>query len=560
MGSAMILTLIALATISVQRLQRRALNDQTACLEAENNAQVAIRLAAQSLHGDAWRATAAHGYWEQGKGFGGGEYSIHAIDPIDGDFADDIRDPVIVTGVGSSGDATRKTRVTLVPSVQPLAALRAGVWCEEELEIEDATVHADQVIGSNKFVSSDSATISAPVESAGGVTGGSYQRTVSENMDARPLPTSDEVTMTYLPLASPIEYSSLSSTTERLLPDGGFESNFSGLYADDAECTIERSTSLPGSGNYSIHVSNRTSATASPAVDVTNWLTSEQHLTIFGFMLGTGFSGQINVELTYRARGQAPITLAARGPFAFPFWTPFLVSFRPDWEGPLDYAYVRIYCHSTDDFFLDDLDFRLTSTDGSFLFREVIGPGTHQSDTSDHDGVYVIDCDGKNLFIKNCRIQGTLILLDPGPKSAVAHGPLVWQPAIDNYPALLISSPDASRVFRIQCSRGALSEKQEGRNFNPNGVPFHGVFDSDETDVYPSSLRGIVFSDASLQISNAVRLEGAILARGHVEIKNGDLEVVPNDDLLRWPPEPFRLPTTYRILPDSIRSSLKILE
>jgi len=102
-------------------------------------------------------------------------------------------------------------------------------------------------------------------------------------------------------------------------------------------------------------------------------------------------------------------------------------------------------------------------------------------------GVYYIECDGDNVCIRNCRIVGTLVLRNAGSASRV-EGSVNWEPAVSNYPALLVEGNMA-----FGCSATSLDEQTFFVNFNPCGTPYQGQWDTDLWDFYPSRIKGLVY-------------------------------------------------------------------
>jgi hypothetical protein len=124
-----------------------------------------------------------------------------------------------------------------------------------------------------------------------------------------------------------------------------------------------------------------------------------------------------------------------------------------------------------------------------FISDEVLSPARNPygSGTTNPEGIYVIDClDGK-IHIRNSRIVGTLVLLRPGSGSVI-YASVNWEPAIENYPALLV---DGDMHFAL--SNAALSEAALGKNFNPAGTPYDGTSDSKMDGTYPSVIKGLVY-------------------------------------------------------------------
>lgn len=123
----------------------------------------------------------------------------------------------------------------------------------------------------------------------------------------------------------------------------------------------------------------------------------------------------------------------------------------------------------------------------STIDRRVISTQLNPFGKSNPEGIYVIYCAGQQLCIKNSRIMGTLVLIDPAPNSSL-EGSLRWDAAITNYPALLVKGG-----LVIKSSSTSLSEFFLVTNFNPASAPYMGLSDSDQIDTYPSEINGIVY-------------------------------------------------------------------
>lgn len=134
------------------------------------------------------------------------------------------------------------------------------------------------------------------------------------------------------------------------------------------------------------------------------------------------------------------------------------------------------------------------------LQKVVLSPASNPYGATNANGIYVIDCQGQSLIITNCRIAGTLVLLNPGLSTAVT-GSVRWVPAVTNYPCLLVNGSIALQMSSSNLSEGTLST-----NFNPPGTPYvypSGSTDSDTSDSYPSSIAGLVYVSGNVTTSNA---------------------------------------------------------
>ena len=120
----------------------------------------------------------------------------------------------------------------------------------------------------------------------------------------------------------------------------------------------------------------------------------------------------------------------------------------PAWTGDLEYAYIKVSdassSGSTNEFYLDDVEITEVAS-GRFIYRKVLSPSVNPfSGGTNAEGIYWINCNGNRLTIERSRIHGTLLVVNPGAGSSIAHGPISWAPAVAGYPALLVDADNAS--------------------------------------------------------------------------------------------------------------------
>ena len=164
-------------------------------------------------------------------------------------------------------------------------------------------------------------------------------------------------------------------------------------------------------------------------------------------------------------------------------------------------------------------------------------------------GIYVIDCGGLDLEIKNSRLHCTLVVANAGNGSKVM-GSVFWEAAQPNYPALLVEND-----FGLELSREPLEESAAGVNFNPAGTPYRGVVDSSTNTVYPSQIHGLIYINKLTHIGNpAAKTDvfGVIVSGDKVE-GAGHLFVHYRDLFSLSPPPGFGSFSSVRIVPGSVR-------
>ena len=129
----------------------------------------------------------------------------------------------------------------------------------------------------------------------------------------------------------------------------------------------------------------------------------------------------------------------------------------------------------------------------------------------------------------------------------IRQRPISWQPAVAGYPALLVQADAADNAdFSINATNRALSEKENGVNYNPVGAA-HDDFgqDSDTNDIYRSSIRGLVAVQDDLTFQNRALVRGQVIVGDDLINTGGELEVESLPDSLLTPPPGFTAPYTY---------------
>jgi len=150
--------------------------------------------------------------------------------------------------------------------------------------------------------------------------------------------------------------------------------------------------------------------------------------------------------------------------------------------------------------------------DGALFVDEVIfspGHNPYWPYTTSANGVYVIDCAGSDVCIRDCRIVGTIVLRKAGSGTRIQQA-VNWKPAVAHYPALLV---EGSLAFRE--NGGALDEDMENENYNPAHTPYDGHSDNDQRDQYPSRIEGLIYV-----ANNAVAGAGVHTVHGVIVVGN----------------------------------------
>lgn len=136
----------------------------------------------------------------------------------------------------------------------------------------------------------------------------------------------------------------------------------------------------------------------------------------------------------------------------------------------------------------------------------VLGPTHNPFGSTNARGIYVIDCANNNITIRDARIEGTLVLLNPGSSSKIERS-VSWKPADPSLPALLVRGR-----ITIELLAANLSEATIAANLNPVTAPYGGAWDSDTSDTYPSRIEGLMYATDDFVIQSNTTILGQVIA------------------------------------------------
>ena len=149
-------------------------------------------------------------------------------------------------------------------------------------------------------------------------------------------------------------------------------------------------------------------------------------------------------------------------------------------------------------------------------------------------GVYKIDAKDQTVRISNSRIEATIVILD-ARKVQISKG-IVWEcPA--GADAIIVSK----QTLEFNDLDPTLDENESSENFNPTSTPYReDQSDSDQDDVYPQTLRGLIYSlkEVRFQQTNdhPVHINGGIYGKNvRVEgrVRVSSMEDLPANPSLR---------------------------
>jgi len=555
LGTSLLIALLGMCAIMGQRIQNRLIRSSSDIRQAQLNASTAVELALLTMKQDtSWRSNNVNGNWFVNRSTGNGTCTVNVVDPIDGSLSNNGDDPVVVTGIGYSGQAQQRVKVTVDPRKDPLSCLRSAIAVGGSIGIINDTFRTNGLTTANQILASGS-QVYGKVE-ATSITGGTFNGTTTTvTSDKRPkMPDWSSVFQYYKDNATALTIGSLPSTTPNLGRNTSFDTDTSywtGSAIGLPTANLVQSSNIVGHAAC-VRVRDRTALTAGASQYIDHFVKSggSYNITI-QICPNSAVGNYFRVKLATKSTTGSVQTNQSTATFILSGnWQDVTVTLTaPAWTGNLEYARVTIDTDSTNilasnnDFYIDNLDIRENVT-GRFIYRSVIGTGVNTAYSgapTNAQGLYKIDCGGQKLVIERSRIYGTLLVINPGSGSCVSNGPINWSPAVAGYPALLVDADTATTAdFAINASNQVLSEKDNGINFNPVGAP-HDEFgqDADTNDIYRSQIRGLVAIRHDLSFANRALVRGQIIVGNNIANSGGELEVDYQPDSLLSPPSGF---------------------
>ena len=166
----------------------------------------------------------------------------------------------------------------------------------------------------------------------------------------------------------------------------------------------------------------------------------------------------------------------------------------------------------------------------------------------DTNGVYQINANGQSIRIASSRIQATLVITNANVIEITSS--VSW-----SYPttpgAILVSDS----VINFVDIDPILDEATQNVNFNPTSTPYRGVADTDTNDIYPTELRGMIYTTNDLNVLSVtqgrLQITGGIVC-GDLRIES-HVSVNQLDELLDSPPLPLSNLTPMQFIHGTFR-------
>ncbi|MCX5662022.1 MAG: hypothetical protein NTW19_20275 [Planctomycetota bacterium] len=545
LGPALVIGLIGMGALAMARSQNRAGVAAADFATARLCANAGIEIALFKMRADPyWRTHLGNGAWFTNVALGQGRYSVTAADPISGDVTLASNHPVTLTSTGAKGSASYSLQVTVQATPTALSCLNVSMCSGGDTTLNASTLTSDQSVEANgAFSNGTGCTVNADVQAVGTInTAGTYTKSKQILASSLVLPDAVHVFDFYNANGTAISYASLyKSNATQLISNTSFESNTTGWYVyapSSGSVTLGQNLLQHTDGLFSLQTGSRNGAGDVPATDLplANMRCGDTY-TVAAQAYASGLTANVQATIVVvtstgtQSFSASPVALKPGGG-----WVNAGGNIAVSWTGTLIKATLKFDCTSnTGNLLIDAVGVTDSSLPSSayLLDRVVLSPASNPYGSTNAKGIYLLDCGGKSVTIGPCRIVGTLVVTNAGSGTTI-QGPIVWEPALANYPALLT---DKAITLTVNSAVG-LSESTYGVNLNPTNTPYPyvgGSANAVATDGYPSVINGIVYCGADLTTTSNTSVKGMVVSAGKINVNATSLN-------LSYGSAPFILP------------------
>jgi hypothetical protein len=260
LGTSLIAALLGMAALMGQRIQNRMMVSVADIRQAQLNANTAIELALWNMKNDAnWRSTNSNGVWFTQRALDVGSCTASVTDPVDSNLANSADEPVVVLGIGYSGNAEQRAEVVIDPRKKPVSSLRSAVATGDEIDLAGDTLRAAGLITANS-TTANASQVHGTVEAVT-ISGSTYTGTTTQIPPGkRPaMPDWASVFNYYRTNGAQLSFASLPTSTPNLGRNVGIESGTTDWFEfpNNVNIDLEQANSPKHSGSYSMEVKFR---------------------------------------------------------------------------------------------------------------------------------------------------------------------------------------------------------------------------------------------------------------------------------------------------------------
>ena len=558
MGTSLIVVCLAIAGLQAVRLQRRINDESSQSANAEKLAQAGIEFAQHRILTDAnWRSFFTHGV-PVTRNTTGGSFSVTLTDPKDGVIANQSTDPAVVTCTGTFGSASQKLTAYLEPQNQLFASCRSALYAPTSIAFNGCTITSNQWAYCDNQISNTAnpdVNMNCLASNLIGNPNGFKQRKVQGGvwpMDKLDLVTSSGtyVGKYYIDNSVVINASDLPTGGTEMIKNGHFDTNTANW--SGVNCTLSRDTVQKRAGVASCRVSAQ-GFLSTPVQDITEHMIKGRRYNV-SLWIRTTEDQDISPIIALQGSGSVlpvmksgPVVVALSGE-----WTQ--ISFNTDvtWTGTLTKAEFMISSERNSEYHFDSVSIMDAERQPGTRYIEnvVLGSGNNPygMKTVSSNGIYSINAGTEKLLIRDCRINGTLVM--QSANKVELRSALLWEPSGRNFPALIANAPIDDLTTKT-----ALSEVTIGINTNPASTPYQGVSDTDATDTQPSQIMGAIVSTGNIVLDGVSTLSGPVYSGSTINVTSDNLNIDFQSDMILNPPPGFFAATPkMRLITSSVQT------
>lgn len=555
-----LVSVLGMSALLVSRVTQQAHTGLSDAVAARMNAHAAIRLAMLEIEDNPdWRFTYTDSEWYRDRPLGNGSFCLTVVDPSDNDLTDAAADPILLTGVGRQGQAVHRTEITLAPLHRGYDCLSSAVHSGDDVRFFDAQARSDHRVTANDDLSASNSYVTGLCSAVDRITGSVFADATTAGAESLSLPLPADVFDFYLEQGTWIDPAALPNQFASIVRNGGFETGDTFWQARDAVLTVD--SSVASEGNACLQVTRRVSEAAGVCQDVRPLLMSGRNYTVELAVRVEDMDTTLYAHLLIEDdNGTSNFVSAPIAPGIPKDWTNISVNLQPVFDSSVRSAILLINSDSDmltaadppaaapATFWIDSVVLRETGSVRNFD-QVLLSPQHNPFGDVNERGIYLLDMNSRPLIIRNSRIYGTLVIIDPADRSLLGDDQPLWMsPSVPGYPALLISGGRCD----INPSDRGLSESALQTNLNPPGAPFDQLgADDDLDDVYASGIDGLIYSTDRLRLKN-LQMTGVVVSDNDVHI-SGEFSIRYDNRYFRSPPPGFSGPEQIRILLGSAR-------
>jgi hypothetical protein len=485
-----------------------------------------------------------------------GSYNFTGIDSTDNNLTNSNYDPVVITSTGKSGNAQKRMTMKIDAQSLPIDSAQVAMHAGSDIEFNNSTTNLDNWATSNDDIKITSATVNADIAAAdqrdtSGVNGintgtSTWPRAMPNNTSG----SSSYAFSTYNTSGTTINASSIPTGNTELINNPAFDSNASG-WTTYGGCVALRTTFYSNSSPASLWIADLDNVNAGPAQDVTANMITGNTYAVSTRLFSYGSSCNARLQLVVQSSGNGTQTFNTSWvSCSTNNWRTVSGTITPTWTGTLISAQLRINTDDNHWFFVDDVSMLNSSLASNTLYitNRVLTETYNPYGTTNTSGIYLINCGGKGLQIRNCRIRGTLIVTNS--TGVNINQSLNWEPVVLGYPAIM-----STAAVTVNMNSTTVNENTLGVNLNPSGAPYNGSTNTTAADTYPSQITGILYSTGNITFQGTNTILGSVISQADIFVNGTSTTINYWEEILKNPPPGFTNTTPFlQVVPGSYRS------